>query len=91
MDREVMIKNKFGLHARPAAKFVLFAKGFKQTVTVIKGEKSAPATSLIGILSLGITQGDRVRIAVQGENAEQVLDQVSEFVEQLAHEEQKSN
>lgn len=91
MDREIIIKNKSGLHARPAAKFVSFAKGFEQKVTLGKGEKSAPATSLLGILSLGIAQGDKVRIAVQGENAEQVLEQVSKFVEQLAYEEQESH
>ncbi|MDI6813127.1 MAG: HPr family phosphocarrier protein [Desulfitobacteriaceae bacterium] len=86
MDREIVIKNKSGLHARPAAKFVVFAKNFTQPITVTKGEKSAPATSLIGILSLGITQGDRIRLTVEGENAQQVLDQFSEFIDQLAYE-----
>lgn len=91
MDREIVIENKLGLHARPAAKFALFAKDFEQTVTLGKGDRSVPATSLIGILSLGSAQGDRVKIAVQGENAEQVLDRVSEFIDRLAYEEQKAN
>ena len=86
MEREIVIKNTSGLHARPAAKFVVFAKGFAQPVTVIKGEKSALATSLVGVLSLGIVQGDKIRLTAEGENAWQVLDKFAEFVEQLGYE-----
>lgn len=65
MDR-VVIKNKSGLYARPAAKFVVFAKNFAQHIMVKKGEKSASATSLIGILGLGITAGDMIRLSAKG-------------------------
>ncbi|KLU61578.1 phosphocarrier protein HPr [Peptococcaceae bacterium CEB3] len=87
MEREIIIKNRSGLHARPAAKLVAFAKGFAEKITLSKGEKSAPATSLLAILGLGISQGDKVKVAVEGEEAEQVLDQFAQFAEQLAQEE----
>ena len=52
MEKEVVIKNKSGLHARPAALLVKFTKKYAQKLTIIKGERTVDATSLLGVLSL---------------------------------------
>lgn len=87
MEKEVVIKNKSGLHARPAAQFITFAKKYTEKINVFKGDKSAPATSLLSVLGLGIAYGDTVRLQVDGDNATQVISELSDFLEKLAYEE----
>lgn len=87
MEKDVVIKNKSGLHARPAAQFVTFAKKYTEQIRVFKGDKSASATSMLGILGLGISQSDTVRLQVEGDNAVQVLSELAEYLEKLAYEE----
>lgn len=86
MEKEIIIKNATGLHARPAAKLTVFAKNYLQPITLIKGEKSAPANSLIRVLGLGIVQGDTVRISVEGDRAEQIIQEFAAYLETLADE-----
>lgn len=87
MDKEIVIKNKTGLHARPAAQFVALAKKYPDKIMVYKGEKSASATSLLSLLGLGITLGDTIHLQAAGDQAEQVLTEMAEFLEKLAYEE----
>lgn len=87
MEKEVVIKNKSGLHARPATLLVKFAQKYTQKLAITKGERTVAATSLLGVLSLSISPGTTVRLHVEGENAEQVLGEWVEFLDQLAYEE----
>ncbi len=64
---EYVITDELGLHARPAGLLVKAAKGLDSTVTVGKaGGKSASATRLIAVMSLGIKKGDTVTVTVEG-------------------------
>ncbi|WP_273334001.1 HPr family phosphocarrier protein, partial [Dictyoglomus turgidum] len=54
---KLIIKNKTGLHARPATLFVETAKKFKSKIWVEKNGKKVDGKSLIGVLSLGVEQG----------------------------------
>ncbi|WP_158864619.1 dihydroxyacetone kinase phosphoryl donor subunit DhaM [Leifsonia sp. AG29] len=58
-EREVVVRNPEGLHARPAAEFVKLANSFPARVTV----NGKDAKSLLGIMSLGLTAGSTARIA----------------------------
>lgn len=87
MEKNIIIRITSGLHARPAAKLTVFAKNYSQQITLIKGEKSAPMQSLIRVLGLGIVQGDSICISVEGDHAEQVLNELAVFLEKLADEE----
>lgn len=83
MEKEIMIRNKTGLHARPVAQFVEFVKKYPEKIMIYKGDKSSSATSLLSLLGLGISQGDKIRLEVSGENAERILTEVAEFLEGL--------
>lgn len=67
---KIKIKNKTGLHARPAAKFVETAKKFKSDITVFKGDRSANAKNILQVLALGIDCGDEIILRVEGEDEE---------------------
>jgi phosphocarrier protein HPr len=67
------IRNKVGLHARPAALFVQTASKFRSSVTVRLGDLSANAKSILHVLTLGAGQGSVITVSAEGEDAEQAL------------------
>jgi phosphocarrier protein HPr len=82
VSREVRIGNRRGLHARASAKFVNLASQIDATIEVEKDGNRVCGTSIRGLMMLGAGMGDRIVIHVQGEHAEQVLDQLAELIEE---------
>ncbi len=72
-ERTVIIKNKQGLHARPAALFVQIANKFDSDVTVIKGKTRINGKSIMGIMMLEAGKGTKVTIIAKGEDAENAV------------------
>ena len=79
-ERTVVVASAHGLHARPAALFTQAAAKAGVPVTIAKGGKSVNAASILGVISLGIDHGDEVVIAVDGEDAETVLDELTDLL-----------
>jgi phosphotransferase system HPr (HPr) family protein len=73
------IKNKVGLHARPAALFVQTANKFKSTITVKNGSATANAKSILHVLTLGAGNGVTITVVAEGEDAEQALKALEEL------------
>ncbi|MFA7943999.1 phosphoenolpyruvate--protein phosphotransferase [Pseudomonas brenneri] len=69
----VRITHRGGLHARPAALVRKTAQGFSSQVQLHFGDKSASCDSLIGLMGLGIGEGDEVRVSCLGKDAEAAL------------------
>ncbi len=69
----VRITHRGGLHARPAALVRMAAQGFSSQVQLHFGDKSASCDSLIGLMGLGIGEGDEVRVSCLGKDAEAAL------------------
>jgi phosphoenolpyruvate-protein phosphotransferase len=63
---DLVIRNKTGLHARPARVFVDIAKQFQSNIRIGHGEKLVNAKSLISVLTLGVASGQRISIDVDG-------------------------
>src|SRR6266545_2778111 len=63
---DLIIRNQTGLHARPARVFVDIAKQFQSTIRIGHGQKLVNAKSLISVLTLGVTSGQRISIDVDG-------------------------
>ncbi|MCX6501959.1 MAG: HPr family phosphocarrier protein [Microbacterium sp.] len=79
--RTVRIGSSHGLHARPAKLFVQAAKESGLPVTLAKDAgKPVNATSILGVIALGINQGDYVTLTAEGENAESVLDDLADLL-----------
>lgn len=71
MELNLLIENKLGLHARPAALFAQKASTFKSTIMILKGEKNVNAKSIIGIMGLGVKQGESLLLKIDGADAEE--------------------
>jgi phosphocarrier protein HPr len=81
IERTVSIGSANGLHARPAKLFAQAASGAGIPVTISKdGGKAVNAASILGVISLGIEHGDTVTVTADGDNAEQVLDTLTELL-----------
>ncbi len=76
------ITDPVGIHARPAGLLVKEAKNFKSTITFIKGEKSAKATSLMKLMGMGIVQNDEVTIRVEGEDEDTCAAAIEKFMKE---------
>ena len=70
---KIKIKNKSGLHARPAAIFINTCKQFKSNIKIIKQGRSADAKNMLQVLALGIDMGDEIIIEINGEDEKEAL------------------
>jgi phosphocarrier protein len=64
--RRLTIRNRLGLHARAAARFVHTASAFRSKVTVARGEKVVDGKSILGLLLLAAAQGAEIEIVADG-------------------------
>ena len=60
------IKTPVGLHARHAGLIVKEAKLYQSAITVIHGERQADARHLMALMTLGVKQGDVLKVTVEG-------------------------
>lgn len=75
------IRNKVGLHARPAALFVQTAKQFNSDIKLTCGEQQANAKSILNVLTMGVEQGAVVTVRAEGEDADQALAALTALIE----------
>jgi len=75
--RTVTLINRDGLHARPAAEFAKLASTFDVQITV----NGMEATSLLGIMSLGLSQGMAAEISASGQGADDAVRALAELLE----------
>lgn len=77
VERTVVLVNRDGLHARPAADFVKLAGSFDARIDV----NGVDAQSLLAIMSLGLVRGAEARIRATGAEARRAVDELSELIE----------
>jgi phosphocarrier protein HPr len=87
MERTLKIKNKLGLHARPAALLVETASRYDADVLVIKHGSSINAKSIMGVLMLAAEQGSELTFRAKGPQETEVLDAIEKLLNDKFHEE----
>ena len=76
-----VIKDEVGIHARPASELVKEAKKYSSTITITKGDKSAVATKLMAVMSLGVKCGEEITVTVEGEDEDTAVEKMKDFME----------
>jgi phosphocarrier protein len=79
--RTVVIRNRLGLHARAAARFVHAASRFRSRVTLSGGGRTMDGKSILGILLLAASQGTELVLAAEGEDAPSAVAALGDLVE----------
>ena len=82
-EKYVTVKNRSGIHSRPASVFVQIANKFSSKITMIKesGNETVNAKSILGILTLGAVYNTKLLIRAEGADEEQAIHALSEFFE----------
>ncbi|MDC7783171.1 HPr family phosphocarrier protein [Priestia megaterium] len=80
MEKKIIVGLKAGLQARKASQFVQLASTFDSEIKVIKDGKIIEAKSIMGIMSIGIREGDEINLSVQGEDGQEVLMTLENFL-----------
>ncbi len=71
--KKVMVKNKLGLHARPAALFVETSNKFESDIFVGKGDRKINGKSIMGLMMLAAGHGTKLTLEVEGKDAKQAV------------------
>jgi phosphocarrier protein len=79
--RELRIRNRLGLHARAAARFVHAASGFRSRVTAGRDGRVMDGKSILGILLLAASQGTTIEVTTEGEDEEAAMEALAALVE----------
>jgi len=79
--RDLAIRNRLGLHARAAARFVHTASRFRSRVTAGRDGRVMDGKSILGILLLAASQGMAIEVTAEGEDEEQAMDALATLVD----------
>lgn len=79
-ERTVTIRNKNGLHARPAAEIVKLAAKFQSEITVAKDDLDVNGKSIMGVMMLAAEHGSCITFRAEGPDADQALDALATLV-----------
>ncbi|MEG0773034.1 HPr family phosphocarrier protein [Clostridium sp.] len=82
-ERNVIVRNKIGLHARPAAKVVAEGNKYKSLMTIKKGDKVVNMKSILGVLSIAAMCGDEIIVQAQGEDEVEAVEAVVRVIEAI--------
>ena len=79
--KEVEIRNKLGLHARPASLVVKLAGKFESEIQLIKEDTEINAKSILGVMILAAGPGQRVTITADGSDELEAVDALASLIE----------
>lgn len=69
---KVRVKNKLGIHTRPATSIVKLLHQTRSSVTFTHKKETINAKSILSILMLALHQGDTITITIEGDDASEV-------------------
>ncbi|WP_319558790.1 HPr family phosphocarrier protein [Marispirochaeta sp.] len=73
VQAEVTVQNYAGIHVRPSGLIIQAAAGYPGSISVEGTGMVTDLTNVMGLIAMGLCQGDRVRISVDGPNEEEML------------------
>lgn len=94
IEKTIVIKNKSGLHARPASLFVQIANKYDCEISVRKGKQKVNGKSIMGIMMLAAEKGSKITIIAEGDDAEEAIRELeslllSETIEEFDEKKEK--
>lgn len=80
MKQKFVIVSEYGLHARPATRLVNQAMGYQSEISLSAFNRTVNLKSIMGVMSLGIYNGEIVEIHAEGEDASEAIDGLTNFM-----------
>ena len=91
VDKEIAMVNRLGLHARPAALFAQVANRFRADVWLEKDGTEVNGKSILGLMRLGTSQGSKLRIRVEGQDAYEAMRKIERLIQSWLDEDQRTD
>lgn len=88
VKKKVVVKNRLGLHARAAVKFMNLANRFASSVWIEKDGNEIDGKSILGILTLAAVQGSKITLKISGPDEDQALNALETLIENKFNEEE---
>ncbi len=88
VEKETVLVNKLGMHARAATKLVQLAQKFKSKIVVIVNGMEADAKSILGLLILAAPVGTKIKIRAEGEDEREAVEAIVKLIEDRFGEEE---
>lgn len=86
-EREITVRNRAGIHARPAALIVQTASKFESTVMLRKDDEEINAKSIMGIITLGAGYNTSLMVTADGIDEADAVEEISRLFENKFEEE----
>ena len=87
LEKELIIKNKLGMHARPSSILVQAASKFESAITIKKEDKEINAKSILDIMMLAAEFGTKIKLIVNGSDEKEALEEITNLFENKFNEE----
>ncbi|MFC1501747.1 HPr family phosphocarrier protein [Elusimicrobiota bacterium] len=81
IEKQIEIRNKLGLHARPAAVMVQTASKFKAKIKIRKDSSEVDAKSIMGIMTLAANAGSKIILVADGEDEQEAISELGKLIE----------
>ena len=82
IERTVTIKNKAGMHTRPASILVKIASKYKADFYIIKDGFQINGKSIIGVMSLAAEHGSQLILRFDGKDQEKAAEEVTQYFDE---------
>ncbi|NIM03919.1 HPr family phosphocarrier protein [bacterium] len=79
IEKNIKIKNKLGLHARPAALLAQTVAKFQSKVSIVKNGQEVDGDSILGIMMLAAEFGSQIRVIVDGKDEKEAIEKIEEL------------
>ncbi len=79
-ERQVIIQNRLGLHARPASRFAQLASGFESDIWLTRDGKSVDGKSILEVLTFACPAGTQLMVRAEGPDAEDAVEALAGLV-----------
>ena len=81
LTKELVVQNKMGIHARPAAMVVRITNKFRAEVMVEKDDEQVNGKSIMGLMMLAAGKGSKLTIHAEGPDAEKAVAEIKSLVQ----------
>jgi phosphocarrier protein HPr len=86
VTKQLILINKLGMHARPAAMFVKITSKYKAEVMVEKDGEEVNGKSIMGLMMLAAGCGSKLKISADGPDADQLVSDLEQLIQQKFNE-----
>ncbi|GMQ60209.1 HPr family phosphocarrier protein [Vallitalea sediminicola] len=80
IEKKITVKIASGLEARPVALFVQVASQFESNIYVEMQDKKVNAKSIMGMMSLGVLEGEDITISADGTDEEKAINELEKYL-----------